>query len=225
MSGELVLIVEDEDKIAGVLADYLMASGLKPHRVSRGEGVAAWVKTNRPAAILLDVMLPGRDGFDICREVRANSTIPIMMITARTDEEDRLAGFDLGADDYVCKPFSGREVAARTQALLRRTKPAASPPSAKVQVVLNPDTYRAGANGREVSLTAVEFDMLKVLISNPGRIFSRDEIMDRIYTDFRVVNDRTIDSHVKKLRRKLSELGLASQPVRSVYGVGYKYEE
>ena len=224
MSGELVLIVEDEDKIAGVLTDYLNASGLRTHRLSHGKFVVDWVKMNHPAAILLDAMLPGRDGFDICREIRLKSSIPIMMVTARSEEADRLAGFDVGADDYVCKPFSGREVAARTQALLRRAKTAANPEPTS-SITLNAETYRASANGREVSLTAVEFDMLQVLMNSPGRIFSRDEIMDRVYSDFRVVNDRTIDSHVKKLRRKLSLLELDAQPVRSVYGVGYKYEE
>ena len=115
MSGELVLIVEDEDKIAGVLTDYLTASGLRTHRIAHGKHVVDWVQMNRPSAVLLDAMLPGRNGFDICRDIRAGSSIPIMMITARSDEEDRLAGFELGADDYICKPFSPREVAARAQ--------------------------------------------------------------------------------------------------------------
>ena len=223
MSGDLVLIVEDEDKIAGVLTDYLSATGLRTHRLAHGKHVVDWVNMNHPSAVLLDAMLPGRSGFDICRDIRARSTIPIMMITARSDEADRLTGFDMGADDYVCKPFSPREVAARAHALLRRAKGVATP-AATPKVALNDETYCVSANGRQVQLTAVEFDMLQVLIKAPGRIFSRNEIMDRVYTDFRVVNDRTIDSHVKKLRRKLSHLQLKQQPIRSVYGVGYKFE-
>ncbi len=223
MSGELVLIVEDEDKIAGVLTDYLTASGLRTHRIAHGKHVVDWVQMNRPSAVLLDAMLPGRNGFDICRDIRAGSSIPIMMITARSDEEDRLAGFELGADDYICKPFSPREVAARAQALLRRSR-SATISAAATGIVLNAETLCVSAHGRQVALTAVEFGMLQALMKAPGRIFSRNEIMDRVYTDFRIVNDRTIDSHIKKLRRKLALLQLEQQPVRSVYGVGYKFE-
>jgi len=223
MDSNTVLIVEDEDKIAGVLADYLGASGLATHRLAHGGYVLDWVKRNRPTAVLLDRMLPGRDGLEICRDIRATSNVPIMMITARSEEADRLEGFQVGADDYICKPFSPREVTARVQALLRRSRPAGGD-GAGVGIVLNEETYRVGANGLEVQLTAVEFKMLQVLVRATGRIFSRQEIMDRIYADFRVVNDRTIDSHIKKLRRKIDQLGLEREPVHSVYGVGYKYE-
>lgn len=220
---EMVLIVEDEDKIASVLTDYLGASGLHTHRLSHGGYVLDWVRRNRPLAVLLDRKLPGRDGLEICRDLRASSNVPIMMITARSEEADRLEGFQVGVDDYICKPFSPREVTARVQALLRRSR-GGTAEVATAGILLNEETYRVGANGREVQLTAVEFKMLQVLVRATGRIFSRQEIMDRIYADFRVVNDRTIDSHIKKLRRKIDQLGLEREPVHSVYGVGYKFD-
>jgi two-component system response regulator BaeR len=145
------------------------------------------------------------------------------MITARREEQDRLTGFELGVDDYICKPFSAKEVVARVNALLRRAQGDKQPPK-RAALVLDRDTYRASAKGKTVALTALEFEMLRVLMDAPGRIFSRDEIMNRVYNDFRIVNDRTIDSHVKKLRRKLDSLELDEKPLRSVYGVGYKYE-
>lgn len=223
MHGELVLIVEDEDKIAAILVEYLQAAGCRAHRLANGMDVLPWLKVNTPDLILLDRMLPGSDGLVLCREIRQHSAVPIIMITARIEEADRLAGFEQGVDDYICKPFSPKEVVARTTALLRRAQGAIKS-AGDIRLVLDRDSYRAMANGHEVVLTAVEFELLSALMASPGRIFSRDEIMDRVYRDFRVVNDRTIDSHIKKLRRKLVQLHLAEDPVRSMYGLGYKFE-
>lgn len=223
MNNELILIVEDEEKIAKVLIDYLSPSGLRTHWIAHGADVAEWMKNNRPDAILLDTMLPGRGGLEICRKIRSESSVPIMMLTSRVEESDRLAGFSAGADDYVCKPFSPREVVARTHALLRRAKGRTYVATNK-GLSLNKSRYTAAANGREVTLTALEFHILEVLSGATGRIFTRNEIMDRVYSDYRIINDRTIDSHVKKLRRKLEQLRLEKMPVYSVYGVGYKYE-
>ncbi len=223
MNGALILIVEDEDKIASVLAEYLHAAGGRTHRIANGLEVLPWLRKNSPSLVLLDLMLPGCDGLTVCRELRKESTVPVIMITARREEQDRLAGFDLGVDDYICKPFSAKEVVARAHALLRRVQ-GDKPPAKRAALVLDRDTYRASAKGKAVALTALEFEMLRVLMDAPGRIFSRDEIMNRVYNDFRIVNDRTIDSHVKKLRRKLDSLELDEKPLRSVYGVGYKYE-
>jgi two-component system, OmpR family, response regulator BaeR len=220
-----ILIVEDEDRLARLLAEYLAASGFSTHRIGDGREVVDWVRVHAPALILLDLMLPGRDGLDICRALRAEGQeVPIIMTTARIEEIDRLLGLELGADDYVCKPYSPREVVARVKAVLRRRNPA-SPPEATL-VHLDPDTLRVRApDGREIELTAVEFALLRTLHAAPGRIFPRDQLMERIYRDQRIVSDRTIDSHVKKLRRKLAEILPGRPLVHSVYGVGYRYEE
>ncbi len=216
-----ILIIEDEERLASILADYLKAAGFDPLWQAEGGGAVDRVREERPDLILLDLMLPGRDGMDICREVRAFSPVPIIMVTARIEEIDRLLGLELGADDYICKPFSPREVVARVRAVLRRSRPASSPTRG---LVLDQLTMRASLDGRALDLTAVEFKLLTFLHSRPGHIYNRDQLMARIYPDQRVVNDRTIDSHIKKLRRKLEQAAPDRDPIRSVYGVGYKYE-
>ena len=218
-----ILIVEDEDRLARLLADYLRAAGYAVEHLGEGPPVADWVRTHHPALVLLDLMLPGRDGLEVCREIRAFSSVPIIMTTARVDEVDRLLGLELGADDYVCKPYSPREVVARVKAVLRRG--AGEPPQTAGALGLDADSLRVRAEDREIELTAVEFALLATLHAAPGRIFSRDRLMDRIYQDHRIVSDRTIDSHVKKLRRKLAELLPGRELIHAVYGVGYRYEE
>jgi len=224
---QTILIVEDEDRLASLLADYLAASGFGTHRIGDGRQVLDWVRAEAPALILLDLSLPGRDGMDICRELRGFSDVPVIMTTARVEEIDRLLGLEVGADDYVCKPYSPREVVARVKAVLRRhaapTRPASERQSGPLQ--LDADTLRVSTpDGRACELTAVEFALLQTLHAAPGRIFARDRLMDRIYRDGRVVSDRTIDSHIKKLRRKLDELLPGQELIHSVYGVGYRYE-
>lgn len=220
----LVLIVEDEERLATLMADYLQAAGYRVHHLCEGSSAVAWIRAERPDLILLDLMLPGKDGLSICREVRAESQTPIIMTTARVEEIDRLLGLELGADDYVCKPYSPRELVARTKAVLRRTLSPASTADPGT-LTLIPESLRVRAESREIELTAVEFALLQTLYSAAGRIFSRDRLMDHIYHDHRVVSDRTIDSHVKKLRRKLSELVPDRELIHSVYGVGYRYED
>ncbi|MBK1701616.1 response regulator [Thiococcus pfennigii] len=220
---DTILIVEDEQRLARLLADYLEAAGYATAHLADGAEVVARVRTDEPALILLDLMLPGTDGLTICREVRAFSTVPIIMATARVEEIDRLLGLDLGADDYICKPYSPREVVARVKAVLRRAGTGAASPG-EGPLALDETTLRVRAGRREVELTAVEFALLAALHGAPGRIFSRDRLMDRIYRDHRVVSDRTIDSHVKKLRRKLAEILPEQDLIHSVYGVGYRYE-
>lgn len=216
-----ILIVEDEARLASILTDYLHAAGFASHWLDEGCGVASWVRLERPDLILLDLMLPGRDGMEICKDIRTFSTVPILMVTARIEEIDRLLGLELGADDYICKPFSPREVVARVKAVLRR---AAGPLPPDPGLVLDPPTMRATLDGRNLDLTAVEFNLLAFLVARPGQIYSRDQVMERIYADQRVVNDRTIDSHIKKLRRKIEQVRSGCDLIRSVYGVGYKYE-
>jgi two-component system response regulator BaeR len=217
-----ILIVEDEQKLAALLADYLKASGFEPERLGDGREVVSWVREHRPDLILLDLMLPGRDGMEICRELRTFSNVPIIMVTARIEEIDRLLGLELGADDYICKPFSPREVVSRVKAVLRR---AGGGQTVKASgLLLDEARYQATLHGRDLGLTAIEFKLLSLLAANPGRIYGREQLMDRIYPDARVVSDRTIDSHVKKLRRKLETVAPEEELIRSVYGVGYKFE-
>jgi two-component system, OmpR family, response regulator BaeR len=218
-----ILIVEDEEKLAGLLADYLRASGYEPHQIVEGPPVVDWVRMHNPALILLDLMLPGRDGLDICRDIRSFSRVPIIMTTARVDEIDRLLGLELGADDYVCKPYSPREVVARVKAVLRRADKRDNPQPGRL--ALDRDSLRVSGGGSGIELTAVEFALLETLHSAPGRIYSRERLMERIYRDNRIVSDRTIDSHIKKLRRKLADLVPDLDLIHSVYGVGYRYEE
>jgi two-component system response regulator BaeR len=220
-----ILIVEDEDKIADVLRDYLRAHGYATHRLARGDEVEAWVRANPVDLVLLDVMLPGRTGLEICRNLRLYSDAAIIMVTARVDEIDRLLGLELGADDYICKPFSPREVVARVTTVLRRTRPQPSLVPKQGGLVLDESGWRATLDGVVLDLTAVEFKLLSVLANQPGRIYSRDQLMDAMYRDERVVADRTVDSHVKKLRRKLEEAVPGEEFVHSVYGVGYFYED
>ncbi len=220
---QLILIVEDEARLAQLLRDYLQQAGFGCEWIADGTQVLETVQSIKPALILLDLMLPGCDGLTVCRTLRAASTIPIIIVTARTDEIDRLLGLELGADDYICKPFSPREVVARVKAILRRlnTHPAQTQ---QHPIVLDHAAHRVFADQRHCELTAVEFALLATLFQSPGRIFSRSELMDRIYNDQRVVSDRTVDSHIKKLRRKLAELLPDVELVHAVYGVGYRYE-
>jgi two-component system response regulator BaeR len=167
-------------------------------------------------------MLPGRDGMEICKAIRTFSCIPIIIVTARIEEIDRLLGLELGADDYICKPFSPREVVARVKAVLRRT---CDGQIIQAQgLVLDDHTYRATLNNRDLQLTAVEFKLLKLLIDHPCRIFSRQQIMEKIYHEERFVSDRTVDSHIKKLRRKIETIDPQTNLIQSVYSVGYKFD-
>jgi two-component system response regulator BaeR len=217
-----ILIVEDEPKLAAVLADYLKASGFEASLLANGMEVVTWVREHKPDLVLLDVMLPGRDGMDICKEVRTFSYVPVIMITARVEEIDRLLGLEFGADDYICKPFSPREVVARVKAVLRRTHDGKS---IKVQgLILDEHRYRATLHGNDLELTAVEFKLLHFLVEHPGRIYGRQQIMETIYNDDRFVSDRTVDSHIKKLRRKIEAVDPKATLIHSVYGVGYKFE-
>ncbi|HYR34677.1 MAG TPA: response regulator [Burkholderiales bacterium] len=214
-----ILIVEDEAKLAALEADYLKAEGFEPHCIANGLEVVPWVRSHAPDLILLDLMLPGRDGLEVCRELRAFSDVPIVMVTARVEEIDRLVGLDLGADDYVCKPFSARELVARVKAILRRGRMAVGS-----SLALDEERHRATLDGRLLDLTPVEFRLLRTLAGAPGRVFSRDKLLEHLYADHRVVTDRTVDAHVKNLRRKLEEARPGHEMVFSIYGVGYKLE-
>ncbi|NND37846.1 MAG: response regulator [Gammaproteobacteria bacterium] len=222
---QTILIVEDEPKIAQLLADYLGQASFGTHCLADGNGVADWVRAHHPDAILLDLMLPGKDGMSICRELRAFTDVPILMVTARVEEIDRLLGLELGADDYICKPFSPREVVARVKAVLRRAQHARNEEVSSYRgVSLDRDSFRASVNGQPLDLTPVEFRLLEALLRQPGRVWSRNKLMDVVYTDGRIVSDRTMDSHVKNLRHKLAAVLPGEELIHSVYGVGYRCE-
>lgn len=219
---QTILIVEDEPRLADLHRDYLQQAGFATEWLADGLAVVQKVKRAQPALILLDLMLPGRDGLEICKEIRQFSSVPIIMVTARVEEIDRLLGLELGADDYICKPFSPREVAARVKAVLRRSR-TVSENSGFLH--LDDERYLATLQGQVLDLSAVEYQLLTILAAKPGRILNRDQLMDRIYNDRRIVCDRTIDSHIKKLRKKISAVAPDLEVIHSVYGVGYKYEQ
>lgn len=220
-----ILIVEDEIGIAEVLRDYLKAAGYETHMLHEGTGVVPWVKAQAPDLILLDLMLPGKDGLEICKELRAFSEVPIIMTTARVEEIDRLLGLELGADDYVCKPYSPREVVARVKTVLRRAVPVSVESAAsQAGVVLDEARFEVRIRGLPLELTPVEFRLLNTLLAQPGRVFSRGQLLDKLYTDQRVVSDRTVDTHIKNLRKKLQSRLPEQEIIHSIYGVGYKLE-
>jgi len=220
----LILIVEDQPKLAQLLKEYLTQADYETYCIDNGSAVTPWVKENSPALILLDIMLPGKDGMTVCQEIRGFSQVPIIMVTARVEEIDRLLGLELGADDYICKPFSPREVVARVKAVLRRANNLAENGNGNDIFHIDEDKYEASYHGHPLNLTVVEFRLLNKLLSSRGKVFSREQLIDQLYNDHRVVNDRTVDTHVKNLRRKLEEVAPSDNVIRSVYGVGYKLD-
>ena len=216
-----ILIVEDEEKLANVLAEYLALGNHQTTILLDGLNVIDTVKEQDIDLVLLDLMLPGKDGLTVCRELREFSDIAIIMMTAKVEEIDRLLGLELGADDYICKPYSPREVVARVKALLRRTNNTQEKIPSNV-LELDNDTYQVKVYQQVVELTAIEFNLLKILNKKPGRIYSRSQLIDLIYKDNRIVIERTIDSHIKKLRKKLNAISTENELVQSVYSVGYK---
>jgi len=219
---ETILVVEDEAKIASLLRDYLeKVGGYQTHWVDRGDEAMQVFRDVAPDLVLLDLMLPGLDGLEVCKAIRHESQVPVIMVTALVEEIDRLLGLELGADDYICKPFSPREVVARVKAVLRRANPSAL--AAQVAgLQIDEDGHQASINGKPLKLSPVEFALLSRLAAQPGRVFSRDQLMSSIYSDYRIVSDRTVDTHVKNLRRKLEESGSGNDLIESVYGVGYR---
>jgi len=218
-----IMIVEDEPKIASLLADYLRShGGYRSCIVDRGDQALERFREEAPDLVLLDLMLPGMDGVEVCKRMRAESAVPIIMVTARTDEIDRLLGLELGADDYICKPFSPREVVARVKAVLRRSA-GDGPSSTQSGLSIDPERFIASLDGKPLDLTPVEFALLRALHANPGRVLSREQLLDRMYSDYRVVNDRAVDTHIKNLRKKLAAIEPETQPIESVYGLGYRF--
>lgn len=218
---ETILIAEDEEQTAGILADYLRRDGYIPHCLTSGDDVVPWVREKMPALIVLDLMLPKVSGLDICKEIRTFSSVPIIMTTARVEEIDRLLGLELGADDYICKPYSPREVVVRVRTVLRRA--GSAPAIYGKGLVLDESRYLATMNGHDLGLTALEFRLLRFLAAHPGRVYNRQQLLDSAYPDQRALNDRAVDNHIKNLRKKITSV-YPEELIHSVYGVGYKLE-
>ena len=216
-----VLIAEDEIEIAELLQQFLRAADMDSHVISNGDEAVGWIKENTPDIIVLDIMLPNKDGIQICKEVRQFSDVPIIMATAKVDEIDRLIGFETGATDYICKPYSSREMIARIKSLLRlynRNQQTGD------DLIFHQNNFYIDYHNKEIELSRTEFSLLSLLYNNPERIYTRKQIVTEVYTDYRVVSERNVDSHIKNLRKKMATLCSEREFIRSVYGAGYKYE-
>lgn len=222
-----IMIVEDEEALAEVLKDYLAQNNMRVTMMHDGHDAVKRILEEAPDLVILDVMLPGQDGLSICREVRAKSDVPIILETARIEEIDRLLGLELGADDYICKPWSPREVVARVKAILRRTSRAAKesePETNEGGLQLNEENWAVTIDGELLDFTRREFQLLSILYKRPGRVFSRAQLLELAFPDDAMVFDRTVDSHIKNIRQKLKPHATDDELIRSVYGVGYAYD-
>ncbi len=220
-----VLVVDDEPKIVRLVQAYLERAGFRVIPAYRGQEALDLFHREEPALIVLDLMLPDRDGMDVAREIRKKSDVPIIMLTARTEEADRVAGLELGADDYVVKPFNPRELVARVRAVLRRAE---GPPKPRVLEVgslkIDLDSHEVWHRGRRVDLTPTEFQLLATLAEQPGRVFTRLQLIDALYGTTYATSDRTVDTHIKNLRRKLEPDPKNPRYIVTVHGVGYKFQ-
>jgi len=220
-----ILVVEDEVAIADVLIEYLRHAGFAPQHIADGRLALDAIRARPPNLVILDIMLPGMDGIAVCREVRKFSTVPIIMVTARVEEIDRLLGLEVGADDYVCKPFSPREVIARVMTALRRTEwSATASDTDTARVKIDEGSQRITIDGCRLPLTPTEFRLLHLLARQPGRIYSRGQILDLAYHQDQEVSDRIIDSHIKNIRKKIAAALPGVEVVHAVYGLGYRFE-
>jgi DNA-binding response OmpR family regulator len=219
-----ILVVDDEPKIVALARDYLEHAGFGVLTAVDGPSALETVRRRHPDLVVLDLGLPRLDGLDVTREIRRTSALPIVMLTARDDEIDKLLGLELGADDYLTKPFSPRELVARVKAVLRRTESAAAPADVlrSGDLVIDVPRHRVAAAGRDVELTATEFDLLVALARQPGRILTRSQLLDAIHGIAHEAYERAIDSHVKNLRRKLEPEPARPRYVLTVHGVGYR---
>ena len=225
MSGQRILIVEDEEKIASIMRDYLIQAGFHCTWLNHGALVVSHVKRRLPDLILLDIMLPGMQGTDLCREIRKFSEVPIVMITAKVEEVDRLIGLELGADDYICKPFSPREVVARVKSIFRRVQPKSRESILVIEpITLNQDTREVIIDGRKLNLTPSEFGLLDIMMQHPNKVFSREDLISKVLGHDFEGYDRTIDTHVKNLRKKIGTLLPDRKVIGSIYGMGYRFD-
>jgi two-component system alkaline phosphatase synthesis response regulator PhoP len=220
---QMILVVDDEPKITQVVRDYLERAGFTVIGARDGREALMRVRTQHPHLVILDLGLPGIDGLDVTREIRRTSGLPIIMLTARDDETDKLVGLELGADDYVTKPFSPRELVARVRAVLRRQRPASGDEILHAgDLVLDLPRMRVEAGGRPVTLTTSEFQLLAALAREPGRVLTRSQLLDAIHGVAFESYERAIDAHVKNIRRKIEPDPRSPRYLLTVYGVGYR---
>jgi DNA-binding response OmpR family regulator len=220
-----VLVVDDEPIVRDVVVRYLQRDGFETLVAADGDVARRLIEETPPALVVLDVMLPGTDGLALCRWIRSRGDLPVIMLTARGDEADRIVGLELGADDYVTKPFSPRELAARVQTVLRRAKPAAST-AERLEVdglAIDPHTREVLRDGERLRLTAKEFDLLFFLASNPRQVFSRDQLMGRVWGYEAAVDTGTVTVHVRRLRSKIERDPASPEHLETVWGVGYRF--
>jgi len=223
-----ILIVDDDPQIREVVRFAIGREGFRVSEAGNGRDAIEAFGRERPDLVILDILMPEMDGTDVCREIRRNSTVPIIFLSSKDDEVDRILGLELGGDDYVTKPFSPRELVARVRAVLRRRVPSATPVKlddgarriVHGRLSLDLDRYEATWDGREIVLTVTEFGLLRTLVGFPGKVYTRDELMDGGYAGDTVVSGRTIDSHVRRLRQKFAAAG--GEPIETVHGLGYK---
>ena len=217
-----ILIVEDDRNIASLVETYLGQAGFETAVAHDGRQGLELARRLKPSLVILDIMLPGLDGWDICRELRRGSEVPILILTAREEEVDRIVGFSLGADDYVVKPFSPRELVARVRALLRRSGATGAQPISAGGLTLDPATQRAGSGSRQVELSPTEFRLLEFMMRHPDHVLSRATLLDKVWGDHVFIEERTVDVHVRRLRVALGTLGRA-RLVQTVRGAGYRF--
>lgn len=224
---ELILVVDDEPKIVRLARDYLERSNFRVQPAADGVSALAAARQEKPDLVILDLNLPGMDGLDVCRALRRESSVPIIMLTARAEEMDRLIGLELGADDYIVKPFSPRELVARVRAVLRRTQGGVqSPEIVRVgALAVDLNGHRVTLHDQTIKLTRIEFNLLAILAQHPGQTFSRAQLIDRLHGNGDGGYDRSIDAHIKNLRRKLEADPSDPQYVLTVYGIGYQFTD
>ena len=213
-----IMIVEDEPELAALVADYASAAGYTPQVFGDGAEALAAIRAAPPALVVLDLMLPGLDGLSVCRALREFTEVPVVMVTARVEEIDRLLGLEAGADDYLCKPFSPRELIARIKAILRR----AGTPAPARALAIDEAARRISIHGQPLALTPSEFAILATLARRPGQVFARAQLLDAARADSLDATDRAIDSHIKNLRRKIDAAAPGLDAIRSIYGLGYR---
>lgn len=224
MLNKKILIVEDEPKLAQLLADYLAHDGFESHIIDDGDNVISWVKHYAPDLILMDIMLPKRDGISLCKEIREFSTVPLFLLTARIGETDRLKGLEIGADDYICKPYSAKEVVARIKAIFRRQQNFSPDLPTVSGFSLDKVKCHAYCEGVLLDLTLSEFRILSTLLDKRGKVYSRANLLDVLHEDDRDISDRTVDTHIKNLRQKLQKITGKKDIIQAVYGMGYTIE-
>ena len=226
---QYILIADDNEDITDILSAYAEKEGFTPVVASDGEEAFRLFEKHNPAVVLLDVMMPKEDGYEVCRKIRSRSNVPIILITARGEDFERIMGLDIGADDYIVKPFSPSEVMARVRAILRRMTKSDTPSQSGdtlsiSNLVINLDEYTIYINGQKISLTKKEIETMWTLASNPNKVFTRDNLLDSLWGFDYFGDSRTVDSHIKRLRAKLDKIEHPEWSIKTIWGVGYKFE-